>query len=162
MDLRVGTGIDFHRLIEDHARPLLLAAVELPGSLALDGHSDADIVLHATADAILGALGLGDIGEYFPDTDADLHNMDSREIIRHALQAVRERGFRISNIDVTLIGERPKLAPQRAAVRSSLAQLLEISEEQTGLKATTTEKMGALGRKEGLACMATVLLIKED
>ena len=160
MDLRVGTGIDFHRLIEDHSRPLLLAAVEIPGSLALDGHSDADIVLHAAADAILGALGLGDIGEFFPDTDADLKNMDSREIIDHAVAAAAERGYSISNMDVTLIGERPKVAPQRGAIRESLAELLKIEIERTSIKATTTEKMGALGRKEGLACMATVLLMK--
>ncbi len=160
MDFRTGFGLDFHRLIRDAERPLMLGGVEIPGELALEGHSDADVVLHALADALLGALGMGDIGEFFPDTDATLKNMDSAVILAHARDAATQRGYRISNIDLTLIGEAPRLKPHKAAIRARLAQLLGLDAERIGLKATTTEKMGALGREEGVACAATVALLK--
>ncbi len=160
MDFRVGTGLDFHRLIEDAARPLLLGGFEIPGELALEGHSDADIVLHAVADAILGGLAEGDIGMLFPDTDVSLKNMDSARIIREALRRMRAKGFRLSNIDVTLIGEKPRINAHRGSIQKSLAALLELALDRIGIKATTTEKMGALGRAEGLACFASVSLVR--
>lgn len=160
MDFRVGTGIDFHRLIVDKGRPLLLAGFEIPGDLALEGHSDADIVLHAVADAILGALAEGDIGMLFPDTDASLKNMDSSLIIAEALRRMRAKGFRISNVDVTLIGEKPRIHAYRADVQKSLSDLLQLPPDRIGIKATTTEKMGALGRAEGLGCLASLSLVR--
>lgn len=157
-DLRTGSGLDFHRLIEDADRPLLLGAVEIPGELALEGHSDADLVLHALADAVLGALGLGDIGEFFPDTDPANKNLDSVRIITLALEKMRAAGYRLANLDVTVIGQKPRLSPYKPAIRESLARICGVDLDRVGLKATTTEKMGALGRAEGLGCLATVLL----
>ncbi|MEQ9366478.1 MAG: 2-C-methyl-D-erythritol 2,4-cyclodiphosphate synthase [Leptospirales bacterium] len=157
---RVGNGLDFHRLIDDAARPLMIGGVEIPGGLALKGHSDADVLLHALADAMLGALGLGDIGEFFPDTDSRYKNLDSREIIDFVLKEVKRKNYRVGNVDVTLIGERPKITPHKAAIRGSLAAMLGIAIDQVGCKATTTEKMGALGRSEGLGCLAGVLLLR--
>jgi 2-C-methyl-D-erythritol 2,4-cyclodiphosphate synthase len=159
-DFRTGFGLDFHRLIRDAARPLMLGGVEIPGELALEGHSDADVALHALADALLGALGLGDIGEFFPDTDANLKNMDSTIILAHARDAALARGFRIANIDLTFIGETPRLKAHKPAIRARLAELLALEPDRVGLKATTTEKMGALGRSEGVGCAAVVALIK--
>ncbi|MCB1308829.1 MAG: 2-C-methyl-D-erythritol 2,4-cyclodiphosphate synthase [Leptospiraceae bacterium] len=160
MNMRVGTGLDFHRLIQDPERPLLLGGVEIPGDLALDGHSDADVLLHALSDAILGALGKGDIGEHFPDTDARYKNLDSTKILHHALDAMRKERYEISNVDITLIGERPRLHPYRLLIRESLMFQMDLELVQIGLKATTTEKMGALGRAEGLGCIASVLLYR--
>jgi 2-C-methyl-D-erythritol 2,4-cyclodiphosphate synthase len=157
---RTGTGLDFHRLIEAPGRPLMLGGVEIPGALALQGHSDADLVLHALADAILGALGLGDIGEFFPDTDVRFKNLDSTRIIDFVMMELDRRGYAVANIDVTLIGERPRLTPHKPAIRESLARLLKIEVDRVGCKATTTEKMGALGRSEGLGCLAAVLLYR--
>ncbi len=156
---RVGQGLAFHRLIADPARPLLIGGVEIPGSYALAGHSDADVLLHALADALLGAIGKGDIGEFFPDNDPTLKNMDSRRIITFALDAVREAGYAVGNADVILIGEKPKFTPHKPAIRASLAELLGVTPEQIACKATTTEKMGALGRSEGLGCTVVVSLI---
>ena len=113
MDLRIGQGIDFHRLIEDPERPLLLGGVEIPGQLALKGHSDADVILHAITDAILGALALGDLGEFFPDTDPAFKNADSALLLQTALKEMQDRQFRVQNVDLTVMGERPKLAPYR-------------------------------------------------
>ncbi|MBI40885.1 MAG: 2-C-methyl-D-erythritol 2,4-cyclodiphosphate synthase [Leptospiraceae bacterium] len=160
MDLRIGQGIDFHRLIEDSDRPLLLGGVEIPGPLALKGHSDADVVLHAITDAILGALALGDLGEFFPDTDPAFNNADSSLLLQTALREMQNRNYRVQNVDLTVMGERPKLAPYRAEIKKKVASLLAIAEESTGIKATTTEKMGFLGRSEGLGCMAVILLVK--
>ncbi|HBS03349.1 MAG TPA: 2-C-methyl-D-erythritol 2,4-cyclodiphosphate synthase [Leptospiraceae bacterium] len=160
MDLRIGQGIDFHRLIEDPERPLLLGGVEIPGQLALKGHSDADVILHAITDAILGALALGDLGEFFPDTDPAFKNADSALLLQTALKEMQDRQFRVQNVDLTVMGERPKLAPYRPEIKKKVASLLAIAEESTGIKATTTEKMGFLGRGEGLGCMAVILLVK--
>lgn len=137
----------------------MLGGCRIESPLALEGHSDADVVLHALADAVLGALGLGDIGEFFPDTDAQFKNLDSARIIEHALAAMGERGYRLANVDCTLVGQKPKISPHKPVIRASLARLLELPEDCVGLKATTTEKMGALGRAEGLACLASALLI---
>jgi len=160
LEIRIGQGIDFHRLIEDEKRPLMLGGVEIPGSLALKGHSDADVILHAITDAILGALGLGDLGEFFPDTDPAFKNADSSVLLETALQEMRKRSYRVNNVDLTVMGERPKLAPYRAQIKKKVASLLAIAEESTGIKATTTEKMGFLGRSEGLGCMAVILLVQ--
>ncbi|MCR9142773.1 MAG: 2-C-methyl-D-erythritol 2,4-cyclodiphosphate synthase [bacterium] len=159
---RVGNGLDFHRLIEEPDRPLMIGGVEIPGVLALQGHSDADVLLHALADAMLGAMGLGDIGEFFPDTDPRYKNMDSRDIINFVHSEVKQSGYKIANVDLTLIGERPKFTPHKAEIRRSLAALLAIPLDCVGCKATTTEKMGALGRSEGVGCLAAVLLTRNS
>lgn len=161
-DLRVGNGLDFHKLESNPDRPLILGGFVIPGEWALVGHSDADLVLHAISDAIYGALAMGDIGTHFPDTDPSLKNMDSRRIIGSALRSMEERGFGLMNMDITIIGERPKISPHREQISESLALLLGISADRIGVKATTTEKMGALGRKEGVGCLATVLLFKRN
>lgn len=155
---RVGNGIDFHKLAIDAARPLILGGYTIESEWSLVGHSDADIVLHALSDAILGALGLGDIGLYFPDTDPSLKNMDSSCILRKCLDLMKERGYVLLNVDNTIVGEKPKIAPHRLQIISSLSQLLSIPEDQVSVKATTTEKMGALGRSEGLAVFSSVML----
>ncbi|MBK8398659.1 MAG: 2-C-methyl-D-erythritol 2,4-cyclodiphosphate synthase [Leptospiraceae bacterium] len=155
---RVGNGIDFHRLAIDPSRPLILGGYIIENELSLVGHSDADIVLHALSDAILGALGLGDIGQYFPDTDQSLKNIDSAIILKKCLQLMTESGYRLLNVDNTIIGEKPKIAPHRLQIINSLSLLLEIPSDQISVKATTTEKMGALGRSEGLAVFSSVML----
>ncbi|MBL8022310.1 MAG: 2-C-methyl-D-erythritol 2,4-cyclodiphosphate synthase [Leptospirales bacterium] len=161
MDIRTGTGLDFHRLIDDEARPLLIGGVEIPGKRALLGHSDADVLLHALADAILGASGHSDIGIYFSDKDQANKNLDSSVILKKSLALMSERGYRLSNADITLIGEEPRIAPHREKILERLADLLAIAQDRIGLKATTTEKMGALGRSEGVGCLATVLIQKD-
>lgn len=157
-EFRIGNGIDFHKLETNLSRPLILGGHTIETDLALIGHSDADILLHAIADAILGALALGDIGLYFPDTDASNKNMDSREIVDKVLEFMKERGYTIENIDNTIIGEKPKISPHREKIRKSLESILKIEMDRISVKATTTEKMGALGRSEGLCVMTTVLL----
>ena len=156
---RVGRGEDRHRLGEPGSGPLRIGGVDVPHERGLVGHSDADVLLHALADALLGAIGKGDIGEFFPDNDPTLKNMDSRRIITFALDAVREAGYAVGNADVILIGEKPKFTPHKPAIRASLAELLGVTPEQIACKATTTEKMGALGRSEGLGCTVVVSLI---
>ncbi|TGL63541.1 2-C-methyl-D-erythritol 2,4-cyclodiphosphate synthase [Leptospira sarikeiensis] len=158
---RIGQGLDFHRLETNEARPLILGGALIDSEFALVGHSDADIVIHALADAILGALGLGDIGHYFPDTDPSLKNMDSKRILEKTMELASEKGFGLVNIDCTLIGERPKIAPHRIKIQSSLSSLLKLPEDCVSIKATTTEKMGALGRTEGLGASCVVLLEKK-
>lgn len=161
MDIRTGSGLDFHRLIEAPDRPLLIGGVEIPGPLALEGHSDADVMLHALADALLGACGLSDIGTYFSDRDAANKNLDSSVILKDALDRMKSAGYRLSNVDLTLIGEKPRLSAYREAVRASVARLCGIAQDRVGLKATTTEKMGALGRSEGVGCLASVLILRD-
>ncbi|EIE02409.1 2-C-methyl-D-erythritol 2,4-cyclodiphosphate synthase [Leptospira licerasiae] len=157
---RIGQGLDFHRLETNQTRPLILGGAIIDSEYALIGHSDADIVIHALADAILGAMGLGDIGQYFPDTDPSLKNMDSKLILQKVLDLAKEKNFSLVNIDCTLIGERPKIAPHRIKIQSSLSNLLGLPEDCVSVKATTTEKMGALGRTEGLGASCVVLLQK--
>ncbi|GBF39196.1 2-C-methyl-D-erythritol 2,4-cyclodiphosphate synthase [Leptospira johnsonii] len=157
---RIGQGLDFHRLETNEARPLILGGAIIDSEYALIGHSDADIVIHALADAILGAMGLGDIGQYFPDTDPSLKNMDSKLILQKTLDLAKEKNFSLVNIDCTLIGERPKISPHRIKIQSSLSNLLGLAEDCVSVKATTTEKMGALGRTEGLGASCVVLLQK--
>jgi 2-C-methyl-D-erythritol 2,4-cyclodiphosphate synthase len=158
--LRVGSGLDFHRLIQDPERPLMLGGVEIAGELALKGHSDADVILHALADAILGALALGDIGDLFPDTEAQYKDMDSRLIVERSLELMEERSFSLVNVDITVMGETPRIKPHRLKIRQTLAGLLGLPLDAVSLKATTTEQMGFLGRSEGLGAQALVLLVK--
>ena len=156
--VRIGNGIDFHKLEKNLTRPLVLGGYVIDTDLSLVGHSDADILLHSIADSILGALALGDIGLHFPDTDITLKNMDSRIIIEKVLEFMKERGYEIENIDNTIIGEKPKISPHREKIRESLQNILQLDMNRISVKATTTEKMGALGRQEGLCVMSTVLL----
>ncbi|TGN20847.1 2-C-methyl-D-erythritol 2,4-cyclodiphosphate synthase [Leptospira idonii] len=157
---RVGNGIDFHKLIHEPFRPLMLAGVEVPSEYALLGHSDADVLLHAVADAILGALSLGDIGQHYPDNDASIKNISSSIIVRKCLSLAKEKGWSLVNVDCTYVGDLPKINPIRAQLISSLAAILYLPEDCVSIKATTSEGMGALGRSEGVMVMATALLEK--
>lgn len=139
----------------------MLGGVEIPGTLSLEGHSDADVLLHALSDAVLGSVGLADIGTFFSDQDQKNKNLDSSLILLDALERMKQAGYRLSNIDVTVIGEKPRLSPHRARVLSRLSELTGLPEDRIGLKATTTEKMGALGRSEGVGCMASILVVKD-
>ncbi len=148
----VGLGYDVHRFAE--GRKLILGGVEIPYALGLDGHSDADVLCHAIADAILGAIGEADIGHHFPNTDPACKGMDSLEIVRRAVELVQQQGGRLINIDSTLVAEAPKIAPHLTAMKANLARVLALPEKRIGIKATTNERMGFLGRKEGVAAMA--------
>ena len=158
--IRLGNGLDFHRLIINDKRPLILGGLVIESEYALEGHSDADVVLHALSDALLGALAGPDIGELFPDTDAAIKGIDSKLILARALSFITDANFNIANVDITIIGERPKIKLHKEAIRQRIAGLLHVAIDQVGLKATTTEKMGSLGRGEGLGCLATALLVR--
>jgi len=147
-----GIGYDVHAFIE--GRPLVLGGVEIAHTHGLDGHSDADVLAHAIADAVLGAIGERDIGFHFPNTDDSIRGISSLEILRRAAELVREQGGRVLNIDATLIAEAPKIAPHVEAMRTNLAAALSLPLARTGVKATTNERMGFLGRREGIAAMA--------
>lgn len=155
---RIGTGYDIHRLVP--GRRLILGGVEIPGGLGLEGHSDADCLIHAIADAILGACGLPDIGHLFPNTDPEIEGIDSRIILAKATGLAEEKGFRVGNIDSTLIAEKPKLAPHIPAMKEALAETLRLPAGNIGIKATTQEKIGALGAGEGIAAHAVCLLYR--
>jgi len=152
--IRIGQGIDVHRF--DESRPLVLGGVRVSESGGLTGHSDADAVLHAITDALLGAVGAGDIGQYFPSSDERWKGADSAQFVRQALAAVRERDGEIQNIDVTVIAEKPRLAEFREAIQTSIAKLLDIHTGQVNVKATTTDHLGFIGRGEGICAMAIV------
>jgi 2-C-methyl-D-erythritol 2,4-cyclodiphosphate synthase len=157
--MRIGQGFDVHRFQpEPSDRPLMLMGLQVTHDRGLVGHSDADVMLHALMDALLGAAGLGDIGQHFPDTDPAYRGADSLKLLEAVMQAVRGRGFQVVNADVCLIGERPKLGPHRQAMRERVAPVLGIPAEDLNVKATTTEKLGFTGRGEGLAAQAVVLL----
>jgi len=157
--IRVGQGFDVHRFAPaSEARPLRLMGCTVPHPCGLAGHSDADVMLHALMDALLGAAGLGDIGQHFPDTDPAYRGADSVRLLEAVLEAVRARGWEVVNADVCLIGERPKLAPHREAMRQRIAPVLGIDPQDLNVKATTTERLGFTGRGEGLAAQAVVLL----
>ncbi|MCB1143494.1 MAG: 2-C-methyl-D-erythritol 2,4-cyclodiphosphate synthase [Leptospiraceae bacterium] len=158
--LRIGNGIDFHRMETNPERKLLLGGVEIPSDLAFIGHSDADVLIHAISDAILGALSQGDIGILFPDTDDQYKNMDSMIILNRCLEIMHGLGFHIVNLDSTIVGQKPKIAPHRDAIRENLSRVLKLSPDCVSVKATTTEKMGALGREEGVGVFTTILLEK--
>ena len=148
----VGIGYDVHRFAD--GRKLILGGVEIPHPVGLDGHSDADVLCHAIADAILGAIGEADIGHHFPNTDPACKGMSSLEIVRRSVELVHEQGGRLINIDASLISEAPKIAPHLAAMKAHLSRVTGLPERRVGIKATTNERLGFLGRKEGIAAMA--------
>lgn len=154
--MRIGHGYDAHRLVE--GRKLILGGVEIPFEKGLDGHSDADVLLHALADAILGAAALGDIGKLFPDSDPNNKDIDSRIILREAVHRVRNLGYMIENCDVTMIAQRPKLAPYIPQMRENITADLGVDMMAVSVKATTEEHMGFTGTGEGMRCHAVVLL----
>ncbi|MBZ0115059.1 MAG: 2-C-methyl-D-erythritol 2,4-cyclodiphosphate synthase [Thermoanaerobaculia bacterium] len=156
MKLRIGNGYDAHRLVE--GRRLVLGGEEIPFDLGLDGFSDADVILHALGDAILGAAGLGDLGTHFPPGDERWRDADSAELLRQIVSMTHDAGFEIVNCDITLIAEAPRLAPHRERIRYRIAKILSVHRSAVGLKATTNEGMGWIGRGEGMAAMASVLL----
>ncbi|MGQ9643018.1 MAG: 2-C-methyl-D-erythritol 2,4-cyclodiphosphate synthase [Ignavibacterium sp.] len=158
-DIKIGFGFDVHSLVE--GRKLILGGVEIPSDKGLEGHSDADVLLHAISDALLGALALGDIGQHFPNTDSRWKNVDSSIILKHCYEMVKSKGYSISNIDSMLALEAPKISPFIEQIKNKIAEVLEITPSQISVKATTTEKLGFVGRAEGAVAMATVLLIKE-
>lgn len=154
--LRIGHGYDVHRLVED--RPLILGGVEIPYQLGLLGHSDADVLLHAICDAILGALAQGDIGKHFPDTDPTYKGISSLKLLEHVIRLARRSGYQIQNLDATVIAQRPKLAPHIEAMVAHIADACNAEPTQINVKATTTEALGFEGRGEGISCHAVVLL----
>ena len=157
-NIRVGMGYDVHRLVE--GRPLILGGIEIPHTLGLLGHSDADVLIHAICDALLGAANLRDIGHHFPDTSAATLGMDSKEILRQCIGLIEEKGYKVGNIDVTVCAERPKINPHVDRMRSCLAGVMGCDEDQISIKATTTERLGFTGREEGISAYATVLIQK--
>ena len=154
--MRIGHGYDVHRLVE--GRDLILGGVKIDFELGLLGHSDADVLLHAVSDALLGAAGLGDIGKHFPDTDPQYKGADSRVLLRHVVKLVNENGYRISNVDVTMIAQKPKLKDHIPQMVKNIAEDLQIPENRVNVKATTEEKLGFTGHLEGLRCHAVCLL----
>ncbi|MCL2871479.1 MAG: 2-C-methyl-D-erythritol 2,4-cyclodiphosphate synthase [Betaproteobacteria bacterium] len=156
--IRIGHGFDVHAFAEN--RRLRLGGIDIPFERGLAGHSDADVVLHAIIDALFGALALGDIGHFFPDSDARYKDADSRALLRRAVSEIDARGYRIGNVDVTVIAERPKLAPYRDAMRQVIAEDLRCAVECVSVKATTTEKLGFTGREEGIAAQAVVMVVR--
>ena len=154
--LRVGSGHDTHRLVQ--GRPLILGGVTIPHSRGLAGHSDADVVLHSVTDAILGALGLGDIGDHFPDTDPQWKDANSQVFLADTLRKMNQEGWRIVNLDVTLFAQEPKLGPLKQTIRASLANLLNLDVSLVNVKAKTGEKVGHIGRGEAMGCHVVILL----
>jgi 2-C-methyl-D-erythritol 2,4-cyclodiphosphate synthase len=158
MQLRIGNGYDIHRLVK--GRPLILGGQRLqhPDGLGLDGHSDADVLVHALMDALLGALALGDIGKHFPPDDPRWKDADSLVLLEQVMTLVRERGWSVVNLDAVVVAERPKLKPHIPAMQAAIAQRLRLEPDQVGVKATTNERLGAEGREEGISCHAVALL----
>jgi 2-C-methyl-D-erythritol 2,4-cyclodiphosphate synthase len=154
--MRIGQGYDVHRFAEN--RKLMLGGIEIPHTRGLSGHSDADVLLHAITDAILGALALGDIGTHFPDDDPEFKNADSRLLLEHSYNLVRKRGYTIMNTDSTVVAEQPKLKPYISDIRESISDILQCEISRVSVKATTAERMGFIGREEGIAVYSVVLL----
>lgn len=154
--MRIGHGYDVHRLVE--GRPLILGGVTIPYEKGLLGHSDADVLLHAVSDALLGAAGLGDIGKHFPDTDPQYKGADSLELLKVVVSRVKQKGYRISNIDVTMIAQKPKLRPHIEAMEQNIAEAVGIDFDRVNVKATTEEQLGFTGTGEGMRCHAVCLL----
>lgn len=157
--IRIGHGFDVHKF--GGVGPITMGGVKIPYDQGLIAHSDGDVALHALCDALLGALALGDIGKHFPDTDAEFSGIDSRILLKNVYQQIREKGYKIGNLDITIIAQAPKMAPYIEQMRTEIAKVLVTSLDQVNVKATTTEKLGYTGRKEGIATHAVVLLIKE-
>ncbi|OIJ21597.1 2-C-methyl-D-erythritol 2,4-cyclodiphosphate synthase [Anaerobacillus alkalidiazotrophicus] len=158
--IRIGQGYDVHQLVE--GRKLIIGGIEIPHEMGLLGHSDADVLLHTVADACLGAIGEGDIGKHFPDTDPNFKDADSAKLLSHVWEIVKEKGYTLGNIDCTIIAQRPKMAPYIPEMRRRISELLEADLDQVNVKATTTEKLGFCGREEGIASQAVVLLVKNN
>lgn len=158
MSYRIGSGIDFHQLAE--GRDLWLGGLKIPHTTGSLGHSDADVLLHAICDALLGALALGDIGMHFPDTSAEFKDIDSKILLRRTYSLIKENNYTVVNVDATICLEAPKIKPYNMAMRTIIAGILEVSVKDISIKATTAEQMGFVGRKEGLSAHATVLLKK--
>ena len=154
--MRIGHGYDVHKLVE--GRDLIVGGVKIEHPLGLLGHSDADVLLHAVSDALLGAAGLGDIGKHFPDTDPQYKGADSLKLLEVVAQRVKEAGYRVSNIDVTMIAQRPKLRPHIPQMEANIATAVGVDVSRINVKATTEEKLGFTGREEGMACHAVCLL----
>ena len=159
MKIKIGNGFDVHAFGE--GTELTLAGITIPHSHCLIAHSDGDVVIHALCDALLGALALGDIGKHFPDTDPLFKNIDSKILLAKTNELVKAKGYSISNVDCTILAEAPKIQPHVENMRKCLAQILDLDIDDVSVKATTTEKLGFVGRKEGVATIATALLIKE-
>jgi len=160
VQLRIGLGYDVHQFAS--GRKLILGGVEIPFEKGLLGHSDADVLLHAVCDAILGALAIGDIGYHFPDSDAKFKDADSKDLLQKVYYLMRDEGYTIGNIDSTLLLEEPKIARHIPSMRKTIARILEVGLDRVSIKATTTEKLGFVGRKEGCAAQAIILIIKEE
>ncbi len=158
--IRIGYGYDVHKFAPD--RKLILGGVEVPYEFGLAGHSDADVLLHAITDALLGALALGDIGKHFPDTDPKYKNVDSRVLLRDVYQIIGEHGYELANLDATVVAQLPKLSPFIDQIRETIATDLNTEIENISVKATTSEWLGFTGRKEGISASAAVLLIKKE
>ena len=154
--MRIGHGYDVHRLVE--GRKLILGGVDIPWERGLLGHSDADVLTHAVMDALLGAAGLGDIGKHFPDTDPAYAGVDSLKLLAHVAALLREKGFSVSNVDATVLAQRPKLAPHIPQIRDNLARVMGVAPDQVNVKATTEEGLGFTGSGEGMAAHAVALI----
>ncbi|MFG6381528.1 MAG: 2-C-methyl-D-erythritol 2,4-cyclodiphosphate synthase [Muribaculum sp.] len=159
MDIRVGNGFDVHRLVEE--RELWLGGVKVPYHLGLLGHSDADVALHALSDALLGAAAMRDIGYHFPDTDEAYRGADSRALLRRVRELLAEKGYRVGNVDLTIMAQAPKLLDHIPVMIERIAADLEVDESAVSVKATTTERLGFTGRGEGIAAMATALIVRD-
>ena len=159
MNIRVGFGYDVHRLVE--GRDLWLGGIKIDHTLGLLGHSDADVLIHAICDALLGAANMRDIGYHFPDTSADTLNVDSKILLRKTIELIATKGYRLGNVDATVCAERPKINPPVPAMKVCLAQVMGTDEDNISIKATTTERLGFTGREEGISAYATVLIEKE-
>jgi len=158
--MRIGQGFDVHEFADN--RPLIIGGIEIPYERGLIGHSDADVLLHTITDAALGAIGEGDIGRHFPDTDPDFKDADSAKLLEHIWKLVDARGYKLGNVDCTIMAQKPKMAPYIETIRTRIAELLQADVSQVNVKATTTEKLGFVGREEGIASMATILLLQKD
>lgn len=156
-DFRIGYGFDLHRLKK--GRKLILGGVEISFGMGLDGHSDADALLHAITDALLGALALGDIGKHFPDTDPKYKGADSVVLLKDAYQLILDKGYKLSNVDATIVAEQPKMNPHIPKMQEIIAESLSIGADRVSIKATTSERIGAMGRQEGISATAVVLVV---
>ena len=157
MDIRIGNGYDIHRLVKD--RQLILGGIQVPHTVGLLGHSDADVLTHAIMDALLGALSLGDIGHYFPPSDPQWKNANSLILLQQVNELIRDQGWQIGNIDSVIVAEKPKLKPFLKLMQMKLSEVLVIETEKISIKATTNEKLGPIGNEQGIACYAVALLI---
>lgn len=158
--MRIGYGFDVHRLVENRA--LILGGVSIPFEKGLAGHSDADVLLHAVCDALMGAAGLGDIGEHFPDTDPAYRGIDSMLLLKKTYQMVTDKGLQLGNADITVLAQAPKIGPHKAAMRKKIAAVLDVAAERINIKATTTEGVGPYGRGEAIGATCTLLLSEQS